>query len=105
MDPRHTGEILKHLEKQNEMLVEAYNSISHEVHKLQVEEEMLMRKFYELMDAQGLNRKKESNNNVSQDAPIGHSNALLTNDSNASDGDGHGIGHCTALTAMTNEQQ
>ncbi|XP_043805235.1 uncharacterized protein LOC110629514 isoform X2 [Manihot esculenta] len=57
MDPRHTGEILKHLEKQNELLMEAYNSMSHELHKLQVEEEMLMRKFYELMTAQGLTKK------------------------------------------------
>lgn len=57
MDPRYTGEILKHLEKQNELLTSAYNSMSHELHKLQVEEEMLMRKFYDLMAAQGLSKK------------------------------------------------
>ncbi|XWS41785.1 hypothetical protein CRYUN_Cryun17cG0113200 [Craigia yunnanensis] len=57
MDPRYTGEILKHLEKQNEMISESHSSISHELHKLQVEEEMLMRKFYEIMKAQGLNKK------------------------------------------------
>eukprot|EP00258_Populus_trichocarpa_P048157 XP_024464176.1 uncharacterized protein LOC7463327 isoform X2 [Populus trichocarpa] len=58
MDPRYTGEILKHLEKQNELLTSAYNSMSHELHKLQVEEEMLMRKFYDLMAAQGLSKKE-----------------------------------------------
>ncbi|XP_061959331.1 uncharacterized protein LOC133680414 isoform X2 [Populus nigra] len=57
MDPRYTGEILKHLEKQNELLTSAYNSMSHELHKLQVEEEMLMRKFYDLMAAQGISKK------------------------------------------------
>ncbi|KAJ6904529.1 hypothetical protein NC652_022523 [Populus alba x Populus x berolinensis] len=45
MDPRYTGVLLKHLEKLNELLKSAYNSMSHELHSLQVEEEMLMRKF------------------------------------------------------------
>lgn len=31
--------------------------MSHELHRLQVEEEMLMRKFYELSSALGLNKK------------------------------------------------
>ncbi|XP_019164710.1 PREDICTED: uncharacterized protein LOC109160900 isoform X2 [Ipomoea nil] len=53
MDPRYAGETLKHLEKEYELLMEAYNSMSHELHTLQVEEEMLMRKFYELMTARG----------------------------------------------------
>ncbi|CAK9186272.1 unnamed protein product [Ilex paraguariensis] len=57
MDSRHTGETLKHLEKQNELLMDAYRSMSHELHKLQVEEEILMRKFYEMMSAQGLTKK------------------------------------------------
>ncbi|KAK8621314.1 hypothetical protein V6N13_067749 [Hibiscus sabdariffa] len=57
MDPKHTGEILKHLEKQNELLSESHSSISHELHQLQVEEEMLMRKFHQLMQAQALNNK------------------------------------------------
>ncbi|XP_022775120.1 uncharacterized protein LOC111317063 [Durio zibethinus] len=68
MDPRFTGEMLKHLEKQNELLSESHSSISHELHKLQVEEEMLMRKFYQLMEAQGQNKKNES---------IDHSTALV----------------------------
>ncbi|KAJ0081587.1 hypothetical protein Patl1_10489 [Pistacia atlantica] len=77
MDPRYTGEILKHLEKQNELLTEAHNSMSHELHKLQVEEEILMRKFYELMTAQGLTKKKEETVNVTNDGENGHSTALV----------------------------
>ncbi|KAF5199713.1 hypothetical protein FRX31_010699 [Thalictrum thalictroides] len=57
MDSKHTAEMHKHLEKQSEVLMEAYRSMSHELHKLQVEEEMLMRKFYEVMTAQGLTKK------------------------------------------------
>ncbi|GMI99379.1 hypothetical protein like AT4G37608 [Hibiscus trionum] len=60
MDPKHTGELLKHLEKQNELLSESYSLISHELHQLQVEEEMLMRKFHQLMQAQALNKKNEN---------------------------------------------
>ncbi|KAK1282830.1 hypothetical protein QJS10_CPB22g01334 [Acorus calamus] len=57
MDAEHSAEMLKHLEKQSEVLMEAYRTMSHELHRLQVEEEMLMRKFYELMSAQGLLKK------------------------------------------------
>ncbi|KAJ9563280.1 hypothetical protein OSB04_008440, partial [Centaurea solstitialis] len=46
-----------HLEKQDEFLMDAYRSMSHELHKLQVEGEMLMRAFYDLMAAQGLATK------------------------------------------------
>ncbi|XAR59704.1 hypothetical protein NMG60_11015641 [Bertholletia excelsa] len=67
MDPRYTGEVLRHLEKQNELLMDAYRSLSHELHKLQVEEEMLMRKFYELMSAQGLTKKSEDDGNKAPD--------------------------------------
>ncbi|KAG4212237.1 hypothetical protein ERO13_A02G152300v2 [Gossypium hirsutum] len=114
MDPRYTAEIFKHLEMQNELLLESYSSISHQLHKLQrskllqeqsacsesanaylsstvgiafifrfsddtsrvslstikegifkVEEEMLMRKFHELMKAQTVNKKNENNGNIS----------------------------------------
>ncbi|KAJ0039550.1 uncharacterized protein LOC116111394 [Pistacia vera] len=82
MDPRYTGEILKHLEKQNELLTEVHGSMSHELHELQVEEEMLMRKFYELMTAQGLNKKKEATVNVSDDGEEGNSTALVCLTSN-----------------------
>ncbi|XP_016649612.1 PREDICTED: uncharacterized protein LOC103336750 isoform X2 [Prunus mume] len=57
MDPRYTGEILKHLEKQSELLKEAKISMSEELHQLKVEEEMLMRKFYEIMSAHGKVKK------------------------------------------------
>ncbi|XP_038705062.1 uncharacterized protein LOC120000951 [Tripterygium wilfordii] len=76
MDPRHTGEMLKHLEKQNELLKDSYKSMSYELHKLQVEEEMLMRKFYELMTAHGLT-KKGGDGNVSDNGKSGHSTALV----------------------------
>ncbi|KAB2094534.1 hypothetical protein ES319_A02G165900v1 [Gossypium barbadense] len=114
MDPRYTAEIFKHLEMQNELLLESHSSISHQLHKLQrskllqeqsacsesanaylsstvgiafifrfsddtsrvslstikegifkVEEEMLMRKFHELMKAQTVNKKNENNGNIS----------------------------------------
>ncbi|KAL6013108.1 hypothetical protein ACLOJK_003600 [Asimina triloba] len=60
MEPKHYPDALKHLEKQNEMLMEAYRSMSHELHRLQVEEEMLMRKFYAVMSVQCLNKKTEN---------------------------------------------
>ncbi|KAK9285563.1 hypothetical protein L1049_024758 [Liquidambar formosana] len=82
MDTRYTGEILKHLEKQNEVLMEAYRSMSHELHKVQVEEEMLMRKFYELMSAQGLTKKNEDSDKVSDDGENKHSSALIRTTSN-----------------------
>ncbi|TKY49893.1 hypothetical protein E2542_SST27342 [Spatholobus suberectus] len=56
-DPRHTGELLNHMDKQNEVLMEAYRSMLHELQKLQVEEEMLMRKMYQVMSAHGLTKK------------------------------------------------
>ncbi|PNX79550.1 hypothetical protein L195_g035536, partial [Trifolium pratense] len=34
-DPRHSGELLKHMDKQNEVLMEAYRSMLHELQKLQ----------------------------------------------------------------------
>uniref|UniRef100_A0A0D9VQY0 Uncharacterized protein n=1 Tax=Leersia perrieri TaxID=77586 RepID=A0A0D9VQY0_9ORYZ len=62
MEPKHSAEVSKHLDKQNEALMETYRAMSHELHKLQVEEETIMRKLYELMSAEGLlpKRKKES---------------------------------------------
>ncbi|WOH00272.1 hypothetical protein DCAR_0519630 [Daucus carota subsp. sativus] len=61
MDPGYIAETSRHLEKQNELLWETYRSMSHELQKLQVEEEMLMRKFYEVMSAHGLTKKKDAN--------------------------------------------
>lgn len=57
MDASHSTEMFKHLEKQSEVLMEAYRAMSHELHRLQVEEEMLMHKLYELMSAEGLIKK------------------------------------------------
>ncbi|XP_021740472.1 uncharacterized protein LOC110706823 [Chenopodium quinoa] len=68
MDPKNAAEMLKHLEKQNELLDDAYKKMSHELHRLQVEEEMLMRKFYELTSALGLNKKSEVNRIAAIDA-------------------------------------
>ncbi|RWW77884.1 hypothetical protein BHE74_00013923 [Ensete ventricosum] len=57
MDTKHSAEMFKHLEKQTDVLMDAYRSMSHELHRLQVEEEMLMQKLYELMHAKGLLKK------------------------------------------------
>ncbi|KAG0479768.1 hypothetical protein HPP92_010626 [Vanilla planifolia] len=59
MDARHSAEIYKHLEEQSKLLIEAYRAMSHELHTLHVEEEMLMRKLYEHMLAEGLIKKNE----------------------------------------------
>ncbi|KAL3753872.1 hypothetical protein ACJRO7_001163 [Eucalyptus globulus] len=80
MDAKYSGETLKHLEKQNELLMDAYRSMSHELHKLQVEEEMLMRKFYELMSAQGLTKKDGVGKDASGDNRTGDSMALVVKD-------------------------
>nr|XP_018631674.1 uncharacterized protein LOC108947799 [Nicotiana tomentosiformis] len=66
MDPKYAGETFKHLEKESELLLNAHKSMSDELHRLQVEEEMLMRKFYELMTAHGLNKKKGFNDNADE---------------------------------------
>ncbi|KAI3742845.1 hypothetical protein L1987_60541 [Smallanthus sonchifolius] len=80
MDPKHTGEMLRHLEKQDELLMDAYRSMSHELHKLQVEEEMLMRSFYRLMEAQGLTKKKQDGKDVSGESEPTESKVLVTVD-------------------------
>ncbi|XP_062216483.1 uncharacterized protein LOC133916704 isoform X1 [Phragmites australis] len=54
MDPKHSAEMSKHLDKQNQVLMGTYRVMSHELHKLQVEEETIMRKLYELMSTEGL---------------------------------------------------
>ncbi|XP_050204360.1 uncharacterized protein LOC126654517 [Mercurialis annua] len=78
MDPRHSTEALKHLEKQNELLMEAYNSMSHELHKLKVEEEMLMRKFYEFSAPHRSAKKNEGISDVTE-GQTQDSTALLGN--------------------------
>ncbi|XP_060188215.1 uncharacterized protein LOC132617262 [Lycium barbarum] len=66
MDPKYTGETLKHLEKESELLSNAHKTMSDQLHTLQVEEEMLMRKFYELMSAHGLAKKKGVNDDADE---------------------------------------
>nr|GEU32214.1 hypothetical protein [Tanacetum cinerariifolium] len=78
MDPTYTGDMLRHLEKQDELLMDSYRSMSHELHKLQVEEEMLMRKFYDLMAAQGRTKKKQDEINVLDESEPPQSKALVT---------------------------
>ncbi|RYR36029.1 hypothetical protein Ahy_A10g051090 [Arachis hypogaea] len=63
-DPTYSSELLKHMDKQNEILMEAYRSMLHESQKLQVEEEMLMHKLYEVMSAHGLTKKSDANSNA-----------------------------------------
>nr|KAJ0189582.1 hypothetical protein LSAT_V11C800395810 [Lactuca sativa] len=82
MDPKYTGEMLKHLEKQDELLMDAYRSMSHELHKLQVEEEMLMRAFYDLMASQGLATKRQDGTSVLEDIEPPQSKSLVNVDSN-----------------------
>ncbi|CDP14920.1 unnamed protein product [Coffea canephora] len=77
MDSRYAGEMLRHLDKQNELLADAHRSMLHELHKLQVEEEMLMRKFYEFMSAQGLTRRNEDGNDMQRDCNNGHGKTLV----------------------------
>ncbi|XP_020242324.1 uncharacterized protein LOC109820578 isoform X1 [Asparagus officinalis] len=57
MDAKNSANMFKHLEKQSEVLMESYRAMSHELHRLQVEEEMLMQKLYEVMSAEGLLKK------------------------------------------------
>ncbi|KAL5721389.1 hypothetical protein ACHQM5_005041 [Ranunculus cassubicifolius] len=57
MDNKYTGEMYKHLEKQYELLMEAYRLMSHERRRLEVEEEMLMRKFYHVTTNQDATKK------------------------------------------------
>ncbi|KAK7411790.1 hypothetical protein VNO78_03229 [Psophocarpus tetragonolobus] len=94
-DPSHTGEILKfvpfnqcfaicicfnfssfyhsmfllnrHMDRQNEVLMEAYRSMFNELRKLQIEEEMLMRKMHEVISAQGLSKSVDEQEPVSSE--------------------------------------
>ncbi|XP_006411868.2 uncharacterized protein LOC18030117 [Eutrema salsugineum] len=65
MDPQHTGDLLKHMEKQNKLLKEAHKAMSQELQKLMVEEQMMMRKLYELMLTHRKKKKEmEKNQNL-----------------------------------------
>lgn len=66
MDPKYAAETFKHLEKESELLSNARKAMSDELHRLQVEEEMLMRKFHELISAHGLAKKKGFSDNAEE---------------------------------------
>ncbi|PKI71302.1 uncharacterized protein LOC116201375 [Punica granatum] len=70
MDPKYSAEVLKHLENQSEMLTQVQRSMSHELHKLQVEEEMLMRKLYEIMTVHGYAKKSQNKKDESNDGKV-----------------------------------
>ncbi|XP_050388122.1 uncharacterized protein LOC126805068 isoform X1 [Argentina anserina] len=87
MDPGNLGEILKHLEKQNELLMKASQLVMQELSDLQGEEEMMMRKYYAIMSEHGKVKKvhelhefwqKHGHGKVSADNGIGNSTALVT---------------------------
>ncbi|RCV16066.1 hypothetical protein SETIT_3G107500v2 [Setaria italica] len=75
MEPKHSAEMCKHLEKQNQALMGTYRAMSHELYKLQVEEETIMRELYELMSAEGLLPKHKKEKQLERDAkestPVG----------------------------------
>ncbi|KAM7507188.1 hypothetical protein LguiA_017641 [Lonicera macranthoides] len=75
MDPKHSGEMLQHLEEQDKFLKDAYRSMIHELRKLQVEEQMLMLKFHDLMSAHGT--KKKHLDEVLNDSEPGQSRSLV----------------------------
>ncbi|GLJ06304.1 hypothetical protein SUGI_0035870 [Cryptomeria japonica] len=54
--------LLRHLEKESEVLTQAHQSVKNELTKLQVEEDMLMQTFYNILSAQGLLRRRENMN-------------------------------------------
>ncbi|KAL3341379.1 hypothetical protein AABB24_025770 [Solanum stoloniferum] len=66
MDPKYAGETLKHLENESELLSNAHKAMSDELHRLQVEEEMLMRKLHELILAHTQTKKKGLNDNAEE---------------------------------------
>ncbi|CAL9233564.1 unnamed protein product [Arabidopsis halleri] len=87
MDPEHTDDLLNHLEKQNELLTETRKTMTQELQKLEVEEEMMMRKFYELMSTHRLNKKKtKETQNVSHSKEIVEAEAEAEDTSSTSRG-------------------
>ncbi|XP_042029308.1 uncharacterized protein LOC121776215 isoform X2 [Salvia splendens] len=77
MDPKHSGNVLKHLEKQKELLMEVYRSMSHELRGMQVEEEMIMRKYYEFMTAQEKKTSADVKENDNENEEPSEAGALV----------------------------
>lgn len=67
MDNINPPELQRHLDKESEVLTEAHQSILNELRRLQVEEEMLMRTFHSLLSSQGLIKKREATQQVSEE--------------------------------------
>jgi len=67
MDNINPPELLRHLDKESEVLTEAHQSILNELRRLQVEEEMLMRTFHNLLSSQGLIKKRETTEQGSEE--------------------------------------
>eukprot|EP01018_Ginkgo_biloba_P020650 Gb_11121 [translate_table: standard] len=93
MENINPTELLRHLEKESEVLRGAHDSISYELRKLQVEEEMLMRTFHNLLSAQGLIKKREST------VPIQEVKALIA----ASSGEGYFAARKSELDTCSDE--
>ncbi|ESQ46222.1 hypothetical protein EUTSA_v10000379mg [Eutrema salsugineum] len=70
MDQEHTDDLLNHLEKQHELLIKARRMMTQELQKVEVEEEMMMKKLYELMSTHYVNKKKMETQNMSQTKEI-----------------------------------
>ncbi|KMZ59999.1 hypothetical protein ZOSMA_62G00350 [Zostera marina] len=60
MDSKYVTEIFQHLENHGEHLMDVKRSLAHELHRLHVEEEMLMRKLFEVMEKNKAERLKSS---------------------------------------------
>lgn len=67
MDNINPPELLRHLDKESEVLTEAHQSILNELRRLQVEEEILMRTFHNLLSSQGLIKKRETTKQGSEE--------------------------------------
>jgi len=67
MDNINPPELLRHLDKESQVLTEAHQSIQNELRRLQVEEEMLMRTFHKLLSSQGLIKKRETREQGSEE--------------------------------------
>ncbi|CAN1856410.1 hypothetical protein LINPERHAP1_LOCUS42073 [Linum perenne] len=64
MDPQHLEDTLKHLDKQDELLREALDSMKHELSKLVAEERMLMQKLSQLKNHQEQVLRREDEENM-----------------------------------------
>ncbi|KAK4790094.1 hypothetical protein SAY86_017398 [Trapa natans] len=59
MDSKHTEKVLKHFDYQSEMLTRIQRLMADELRKLQVEEEMLMRKLHKILATQDVTKKSD----------------------------------------------